>query len=215
VNRLDEFTTTTVRQRGRWIAQLVGDSNALYVGADVPLASYRLDASPPWLPEDKRCDALLVVEDPPLTVFVELKGAVDNEKNQKAEAQLLAAMEHFAPTKAGKSHGDQHHERWRNSDDLPAYTDRRKEQRLSLAAEHHVFGIVVGRGVGTRKFPPTELSVGERIVPVLRVSTHKASEDEPMELASLLAQFGLEDAAPESSNPRAVRTNAKSRRRKR
>lgn len=189
MQRLDEFDPPTVAQTGRqWIARLEDVPGAAFVALahDTPMTAYRLDQTAPWQPGEKRCDALLVVEDPAVVVFVEHKGGIDADGHDKAVAQITAAIEHFAHA---NPHGGVHHGQWAQGDDLPMYPQGRHTRALQGDRAHRVVGAVVGRSGGARTWPVPTVTVGTKTATIYTVPPRWRRNDPPRPLREFLGDL--------------------------
>lgn len=189
MQRLDEFDPPTVTTTGRqWVAQLEDAPGAAFVALihDAPMSAYRLDQAAPWQPGEKRCDALLVVEDPAVVVFVEHKGSIDGDGHDKAVAQITAAMEHFAHA---TSHGSTHHAQWATTDDLPTYPQGRQTGTVRVDRAHHVVGAIVGRSGGARRWPIPTVTYGTKTATIYTVPPRWTRRDPPRALREFLDEL--------------------------
>ena len=110
-----------------------------------------------WGAGHKRPDAVLVANlgTTHLVCFIEMKSTMkgDSAVYQKALAQLRSGVDHFCPAgRRGSTrvHGDEHHDRWRDGDDLI---------EVMPSANHVVCGVCVV----LRQAPPRPLPQRDRI----------------------------------------------------
>jgi hypothetical protein len=136
---------------------------------------FQLDQSWPGRGEEKSPDGVLVTSQPEadIVLFIELKTTMKNdpERHQRAMTQLEAGVQHFAPAgRAGepRSHGDEHHDRWAQGDDLPSPPPGR-EHRVAAAA-------VVFRQVP--RVPPHWKTVCGKRVLFVTVQLHQTAPNE-------------------------------------
>ena len=124
-----------------------------FVG-DLPVVVVQIDADDCFWPGDQRPDAVLIAELPPtvrgerfVVGFVELKSRLRPAEHKASLQQLEMGISHFEPSaRLGGflSHGDAHHRRWSEGQDvLPVMPD----------GPHRVAAISVGFREG-RRFPP-------------------------------------------------------------
>ncbi|MFH0902814.1 MAG: hypothetical protein V2A73_19460 [Pseudomonadota bacterium] len=180
---------TTVRERKKWQATLVDQKTgqSLLLRSDAPMTSYCLDRDDLWADGERKCDTVLIVEAPSLVCFVEFKGCVSDKRFASALEQLEGAMHHFARS---EPHGADHHSRWENGEDLPHFLDARRMSCLALRA-HRVLGAIIGKGGGTRKWPPKQVRLGTMKALVLTLPSRWRKGQPPRPLSDFLKDLGL------------------------
>jgi hypothetical protein len=137
----------------------------LVVTSDEPLVAYQLDDSNlKWPDGVRKPEGVLLgeLDGQSYVVFVELKASDDPDKGKKgkmvdATEQLQSMIEHFHPYGrfgGSRRHGDEHHDRWRDGEDLLEVMPR---------SDHRVVGLALFRRLGVRT-PPVLRRVGDREV---------------------------------------------------
>lgn len=176
-------------------AELVDPKTGMGVAfsSDSPIDVRRLDDDVIWGTSGKRPDGVLIAggSSSGLVCFLELKGAIDPDDPDRPFDQVLAGIDHFAPSKrtgGTGTHGDEHHERFENQSDFASARKGRKEIPIFPDPDHVVAGAIFTSRGGTRHPPRVELRAG-KTVRIVVVQRHGPRGRVECPLDELLAQI--------------------------
>lgn len=173
--------------RSVWTAAIQDPKSGmiLSLSAPTPFTAYALDEDSAWGGPGKRPDGVVITSE--AVCFVELKGRIDRGAVDRPFEQLLSGARHFCPSSTDPdvgSHGDAHHERFREGHDLPIAP---RERTLALARTHAVCGaVVVSRG-GTRHLP-RETVLAEKRLRMVVIQRHGIAGRTTMTIGELIDQ---------------------------
>jgi hypothetical protein len=87
-------------------------------------------------------------------------------------------------------HGSQHHDHWRQDEDLPLAPQGRQMVEIRLPADHLLFGVILVSRGGTR-LPVERRTHGSKSLALIPLQLHGSNNQVSMPLADFLAHLGF------------------------